>query len=77
MHSITTIGLDIANSEPSTHGTKRTIRQRPRLSPIGATTDKARHRASAARPRLTHKRHWLCTAAIGLMPISAPIKVLV
>jgi hypothetical protein len=26
---------------------------------------------------LTHQRHWLCTAAIVLMPVSAPIKVLV
>ena len=26
---------------------------------------------------LTHMRHWLCTAAIVLMPVSAPIKVLV
>jgi hypothetical protein len=26
---------------------------------------------------LTHKRHWLCTAAIVLMPVSAPIEVLV
>jgi hypothetical protein len=25
----------------------------------------------------THKRHWLCTAAMVLMPVSAPIKVLV
>jgi putative ABC transport system substrate-binding protein len=30
----------------------------------------------AARQRMTHKRHWLCTAAIVLVPISAPIKVL-
>jgi len=28
-------------------------------------------------PLMTHKRHWLCTAAIVLMPVSAPIKVLV
>ena len=26
---------------------------------------------------LTHLRHWLCTAAIVLMPVSAPIEVLV
>jgi hypothetical protein len=25
---------------------------------------------------MTHKRHWLCTAAMVLMPVSAPIKVL-
>jgi hypothetical protein len=25
----------------------------------------------------THLRHWLCTAAMVLMPVSAPIKVLV
>jgi hypothetical protein len=29
------------------------------------------------RPYMTHQRHWLCTAAMGLMPVSAPIKVLV
>src|ERR1700690_1828473 len=29
------------------------------------------------RPHMTHKRHWLCTAAIVLMPVSAPIKILV
>jgi hypothetical protein len=28
-------------------------------------------------PLMTHQRHWLCTAAIVLMPVSAPIKVLV
>ena len=27
--------------------------------------------------RLTPKRHWLCTAAMVLMPVSAPIEVLV
>jgi hypothetical protein len=27
--------------------------------------------------RLTHKRHWLRTAAMVLMPVSAPINVLV
>src|SRR5450759_3972857 len=28
-------------------------------------------------PLMTQQRHWLCTAAMVLMPISAPIKVLV
>src|ERR1019366_4301021 len=28
-------------------------------------------------PLLTHKRHWLCNAAMVLMPVSAPFKVLV
>jgi hypothetical protein len=27
-------------------------------------------------PLLTQQRHWLCTAAMVLMPVSAPIKVL-
>jgi hypothetical protein len=27
--------------------------------------------------RVTHMRHWLCTAAMVLMEVSAPIKVLV
>jgi hypothetical protein len=26
-------------------------------------------------PLMTHKRHWLCTAAMVLMPVSAPFKV--
>src|SRR5450755_1775617 len=26
-------------------------------------------------PLMTHKRHWLCTAAMVLMPVLAPIKV--
>ena len=26
---------------------------------------------------MTQQRHWLCTAAMVLMPVSAPIKVLV
>ena len=29
----------LANSEPSTHGTQRTIRPHPRLSAIGVTAD--------------------------------------
>jgi hypothetical protein len=28
------------------------------------------------RPHMTHKRHWLCTAAMVLMAVSASIKVL-
>jgi hypothetical protein len=28
-------------------------------------------------PLLTQQRHWLCTAAMVLMPVSAPIEVLV
>jgi hypothetical protein len=26
---------------------------------------------------MTHQRHWLCTAAMVLMPVSGPIKVLI
>ena len=33
--------------------------------------------ASTGFGRMTHQRHRLCTAAMVLMPISAPIKVLV
>ena len=44
---------------------------------IGLTTDKSRHRPSTARPCLTQSGHWLCTAAMVLMPVSAPIEVLV
>jgi hypothetical protein len=28
-------------------------------------------------PLMTQQRHWLCTAAMFLMPVSAPFKVLV
>jgi hypothetical protein len=27
--------------------------------------------------KMTHQRHWRCTAAMALLPVSAPIKVLV
>jgi hypothetical protein len=47
------------------------------LSPIGLTTDKRLRWGWISWQRLTHERHWLCTAAMGLMPVSAPIKVLV
>ena len=33
--------------------------------------------AAPACPLMTHKRHWLCNAAMVLMPVSAPFKVLV
>jgi hypothetical protein len=28
-------------------------------------------------PLMTHRRHWLCTAVMGLLPVSAPVKVLI
>ena len=44
----------LANSEPSTHGTKRTFQPRPHLSAIGVTADIGRAlRASHLRPDLT------------------------
>ena len=39
--------------------------------------DKARFWPVMVCPLMTQKRHWLCTAAMVLMPVSAPIKVLV
>jgi hypothetical protein len=39
--------------------------------------DKVRFRPATVCPLLTQLRHWLCTAAIVSMPVSAPIKVLV
>jgi hypothetical protein len=57
-------------------GTSRTNRRHQVLSPIGPTTDKRLHWGWISRQRLTHKRHWLCAAAMVLMPVSAPIKVL-
>jgi hypothetical protein len=44
---------------------------------IGVTADIDRRDRSIARSRMTHKRHWLCNAAMVLMSISAPINVLV
>src|ERR1035437_7954508 len=67
----------LANPEPSTHGTSRHFAAPQNLSAIGLTTDKGLHWAPMARQRLTQLRHWLCTAAMVLMPVSAPIKVLI
>jgi hypothetical protein len=39
--------------------------------------DKDRFWPGMVCPLLTHQRHWLCTAAMFLMPVSAPSKVLV
>jgi hypothetical protein len=39
--------------------------------------DKVGFRAAIVCPLLTQLRHWLCTAAMVLMPVSAPIEVLV
>jgi uncharacterized protein YjiS (DUF1127 family) len=33
--------------------------------------------SETARSRMTHQRHWLCTAAMVLIPVSASIEVLV
>src|ERR1035437_2480981 len=46
------------------------------MSAIGCIADTVRHWRLMNRSRMTHKRHWPCTAARVLMPISAPIKVL-
>jgi hypothetical protein len=47
------------------------------LSAIGTTADKGGFWREMVCPLMTHKRHWLCTAAMVLIPVSAPIKVLV
>ena len=50
-------------------------RQRSNLSAIGVTADKFLFLSVTVCPLMTHKRHWLCTAAMLSMAISAPIKV--
>ena len=47
------------------------------LSAIGVTADKVGFWPEPVCPLMTQQRHWQCTAAMVLMPISAPIKVLV
>jgi hypothetical protein len=44
---------------------------------IGAKRTRAEGKSGLIRSKMTHQRHWRCTAAMVLMPISAPIKVLV
>jgi 2-dehydro-3-deoxy-L-rhamnonate dehydrogenase (NAD+) len=61
----------------SAFGTKRTIQLRSRLSAIGVTADIGRNWRRMDRSRMTRSGQWLCTAARALMPVSAPIKVLV
>ena len=52
--------------------------QTDRAGFVGYWTNNGQRAAQASidTQRLTHKRHWLCTAAMVLMPVSAPIKVL-
>src|SRR5450756_1622194 len=50
-------------------GTSRHFAAPQNLSPIGLTTDKGWRRASIDTQRLTQLRHWLCTAAMVLMPV--------
>jgi hypothetical protein len=45
-------------------------------SPIGLTTDNELRERRIGAQRMTQKQHWLCTAAMVLMPVSAPIKAL-
>jgi hypothetical protein len=59
------------------NGTSRTSQPHPRLSAIGVTADKRGFWPVMVCPLLTHQRRWLCNAAMVLMPVSAPIKVLV
>jgi hypothetical protein len=47
------------------------------MSAIGATADKVGFWPAEVCPLLTQQRHHLCTAAMVLMLVSAPIKVLV
>jgi hypothetical protein len=51
---------------------------RSRVCPLLETkADKGGFWQALARLLMTQLRHWLCTAAMFLMPVSAPIKVLV
>src|SRR5450759_2958379 len=47
------------------------------MSAIGVRADKAGFWSAMVCQLLTLSGHWLCTAAMFLMPVSAPIKVLV
>src|SRR5450759_2864113 len=67
----------LANSEPSTHVTKRHFAASQNLVAIGCIADKTGFWPEPVCPLLTHQRHWACTAAMFLMPVSAPIEVLV
>jgi hypothetical protein len=49
----------------------------PFLVAIGGIADKVGLWRALDMTRLTQSEHWLCTAAMVLMPVSAPIKVLV
>ena len=51
-----------------THALKGRFRRIADKGPPGSSVDTQ---------RLTQQRHWLCTAAVLSMPVSAPIKVLV
>jgi hypothetical protein len=53
---------------------KLTLTERRRMSAVGRTADIIC--SQRVFRLLTHQRHWLCTAAMVLMPVSAPIKVL-
>jgi hypothetical protein len=46
------------------------------MSAFGGKAGIDRHGSRMARSLMTQLRHWVCTAAIVLMPVSAPIKVL-
>jgi hypothetical protein len=60
--SITVEGLDHLILKPKQLDGMRTCRER-------------RERVDLT--KMTHFRHWLCTAAMVLIPVSAPIKVLI
>jgi hypothetical protein len=66
----------LANSEPSTHGTSRQFLAPKNSVAFGGTPDIGGFWSATDRSRMTQVRHWPCTAAIVLMPVSAPIKVL-
>jgi hypothetical protein len=44
---------------------------------IGAKRTCRERRERIDLTKMTHQRHWLCTAAMGLMPGLSPIKVLI
>ena len=60
----------------STFAAQRTL-TRSEAQAIGLTADKRGFLPAMVCPLLTQQRHWLCTAAMVSMPVSAPTKVLV
>ena len=57
--------------------TQMACASRPNNLSIGITADKIGFWPATVCPLMTHSGHWLCTAAMVLMPVSTPFEVLV